>query len=124
MLAHSAMNNICGALPHAIMQLKIHIQEQSYNYPMMDDEYIPVAANSTTVIEFLNDSPYTRQVTPSSEHILFFCPFSVAVIILSLIMIVMILYARSGIVKFKSSVGAKLESNQSNNTGIHSCQFH
>ena len=123
MLDHSAMNNICGALPHAIMQLKIHIQEQSY-YPMMDDEYIPVAANSTTVIEILNDSPYTRQVTPSSEHILFFCLFSVAVIILSLIMIVMILYACSGIVKFKSSVGAKLESNQSNNTGIHGCQFH
>ena len=90
------------------MQLKIHIQEQSY-YPMMDEEYIPVAANSKTVLEILNDSPYTQLVQLSSEHILFFCPLSVTIITLALIVIVLMLYACRGIVKFNSSVKAKLK---------------
>lgn len=89
------------------VQLKIHIQEQSY-YPMMDDEYIPVAANSKTVLELFNVSPYS-QLKLSSEHILFFCPLSVTIITLALIVIVLILYACRGIVKFNSSVKAKLK---------------
>jgi hypothetical protein len=90
------------------MQLKIHIQEQSY-YPMMDDDYIPVAANSETVLEILDNNPYTQRATQSSEHILFLCPLSVTIITPFLIAIALMLYACRGIVKFNSSVKAKLK---------------
>ena len=89
------------------MQLKIYIQEQSF-YPKMDNDYLPVAANSTTIVEILSNSPYAH-VSLSSEHILFFCPLFVTIIILALMVIVLMLYACGGLCKFKSSVKAGLK---------------
>ena len=74
----------------------------------MNNDYMPVAANSITVVEILNDSPYTR-VTFSSEHILFLCPFFMTVIILALLVIVVVLYTCGGICKFNSGVKANLK---------------
>ena len=89
------------------MQLKIYIQEQSF-YPKMDDNYLPVAANSITVVEILGNSLYSG-VSPSSEHILFLCPLFVTIIILALMVLVLMLYACGGLCKFKSSVTANLK---------------
>lgn len=69
---------------------------------------MPVAANSTTVVDVLNDSPYTH-VMLSSEHILFLFPLVMTVIILALLVIVVVLHACGGICKFNSGVMANLK---------------
>ena len=91
------------------MQLKIYIQEQSF-YPKMDDDYLPVAANSTTIVEIFSNSFYTP-VSLSSEHILFLCPLFVTIIILTLMVIMLMLYACESLrkCKFKGSVKASLK---------------
>ena len=89
------------------MQLKIHMQEQSF-YPKMDDNYLPVAANSTTIVDILSNSPYAR-VSLSSEYILFLCPLFVTIVILALMVLVVMLYACGGICKFKNSMKGDLK---------------
>ena len=91
-----------------ILQLKIYIQEHSFYPKLVDEDHIPVAANSTTAVEILNNSYYT-QVPLSSEQILFICPFFMTVTILALMMIVLMLYACGGICRFKSNAKAGLK---------------
>ena len=74
----------------------------------MEDDYMPVAANSSTVVGILNNSPYTG-VSLSSEHILFLCPLFVTIIIIVLMVIVLLLYVCGGICRFKSNVKAGLK---------------
>ena len=69
----------------------LYIQQQSF-YPQMTDAYIPVAANSTNLMELFNNSYYTT-ASLSSEHVLFMRPIVATVLVLSIMVILVVLYA-------------------------------
>ena len=57
----------------------------------MTDAYIPVAANSTNLMELFNNSYYTTAPL-SSEHVLFMCPIVAAVLVLIIMVVLVVLY--------------------------------
>ena len=62
----------------------------------MEDTYIPVAANSTTLIGLLDNSLYTPLLL-SSEHILFICPIIATILVLTMMVILLTLHAMPGV---------------------------
>ena len=57
----------------------------------MTDAYIPVAANSTNLVELFNNSYYTTAPL-SSEHILFVCPIVATFLVLIIMVVLVVLY--------------------------------
>ena len=58
----------------------------------MTDAYIPVAANSTNLVELFNNSYYTTAPL-SPEHILFVCPIVATFLVLIIMVVLVVLYA-------------------------------
>jgi riboflavin transporter FmnP len=58
----------------------------------MTDAYIPVAANSTNLMELFNNSYYTTAPL-SSEQVFFLCPIIATILVLIIMVILVVLYA-------------------------------